>query len=460
MNSGIRIGLTALTIAITGSTFAAVSAEEAKVLGTILTPWGAEKAGNKEGTIPEYKDERVQPPPSYNPKEPGQLPDPWTDKPLYSITAQNVAKYAANLTEGHLEMFKKYPNFRMDVYPSRRTAQYAKYVVENTLKNATSCKATKEELRLEGCYGGIPFPIPKTGAEVMWNHLGAFQARAWAGISTAWVVTSTGTPVFMSSQYAFQSAPFFEPTNTKPAEGKDIYWRIRLDYTGPARRVGEKLVVIDPLDQFNYTRRAYSYIPGQRRVKLAPDLAYDTPSPTAGGVGVMDEGKGFLGALDRFNWTLKGKKEKFIMYNNFDLADGKTGCTDEFMLSNKNFPKPECIRWELHRVWVVEAKLKPGYRHVYHRRMYYWDEDTFQGGHVANFDAAGQLFRMTNQIVVPMYEAVGTAGDGSIFMDFQTGQVALQGGMGMKEPGYGWSLVTDKGDGYYSPETLAAEGIR
>ena len=149
---------------------AAVSEEEAKQLGTTLTPWGAEKAANKDGSIPAYLGERITPPATYDPKEPGQLPDPWNDKPLHSITAQNVAQYADRLSEGHLAMFKKYPGYRMDIYPSRRTAQYPQYVIDNTLKNATSCKATNGELRLEGCYGGIPFPIPKTGNQVVWNH--------------------------------------------------------------------------------------------------------------------------------------------------------------------------------------------------------------------------------------------------------------------------------------------------
>jgi hypothetical protein len=439
------------------SAIAAVSADEAKQLnGPLLTAWGAERAGNKEGTIPQYIGDGVKAPPEYDLKNPGQRPDPWHEKPLFSINAQNAAQYADKL-DGMVQVFKRYPSFRMDVYPTHRTQKLPKFVLDNTFKNATACTTVDNGNVLKGCYGGFPFPIPKTGAEVMWDHLAAFEARAWAWVTGAWIVTSTGGQVLQSAQYAFQSSPFFDPNRTSPAVGKDVYWRIRLDYTGPARRIGEKLVVIDALDQLNNPRRAYSYIPGQRRVKLAPDLAYDTPSPTGAGVLVMDEGKGFLGALDRYDWKLIGKKEKFIMYNNFAMSDAKGGCTDEKLLT-KNFANPDCVRWELHRVWAVEGNLKPGYRHVYKRRVIYWDEDSFQGGGAENYDASGALFRISNQVVVPFFDNYGLSGDGGLSYDLLTGQVALQGGLG--RAGWGWAIVPEKDDLYYSPEALAAEGVR
>ena len=168
----------ALTSALLGAIAnGAVSPEEAKQLGgEKLTPIGAEAAGNKEGSIPPYGGKAPKAPASYDMKEPGQRPDPYSDKPLYTITAKNADKYADKL-DAMREVFVRYPEFRMDVYPSRRDIEYPKYVLENTVKNATSCKATQNELRLEGCYGGFPFPIPKTGNQVMWNHLLQYGAH-------------------------------------------------------------------------------------------------------------------------------------------------------------------------------------------------------------------------------------------------------------------------------------------
>ena len=170
MKTKLKFVVAAITATFAGSALAAVSAEEAKQLGTTLTPWGAEKAGNKEGTIPAYTGEATKVPASYDRKEPGQKPDPFNEKPLFSITAQNYTKYADKL-DGMVEMFKRYPNYRMDIYPTHRNWTYPKYVIDNTLKNATSCKAIKGELALDGCYGGYPFPIPKTGNQAMWNHM-------------------------------------------------------------------------------------------------------------------------------------------------------------------------------------------------------------------------------------------------------------------------------------------------
>ena len=90
-----RVLVAALVAAFAGSAFAAVSADEAKKLGTTLTEWGAEKAGNKEGTIPAYNAATAQParPASYDfKKDPGRRTDPYNEKPLFTITAQNAAQ--------------------------------------------------------------------------------------------------------------------------------------------------------------------------------------------------------------------------------------------------------------------------------------------------------------------------------------------------------------------------------
>ena len=61
--------------------------------------------------------------PLRRPKPGGKRGDPFKDdKPLFSITAQNLDKYADKLADGTKAMFKKYPDYRIDVYPTRRTA--------------------------------------------------------------------------------------------------------------------------------------------------------------------------------------------------------------------------------------------------------------------------------------------------------------------------------------------------
>lgn len=434
---------------------AAVTVDEAKQLGTALTPWGAERAGNKDGSIPEWTGQ-VKVPTSYNPKAPGVRPDPFVDdKPLFSITAQNADKYADKLSEGVRDMLKRYPTFRVDVYPSHRTAVYPKYVIDNTLKNATSCKAIDKELQLQGCYAGLPFPIPKTGAEVMWNHTDRFSAFSYQGVFTNWYVDAAGGAHLEGKQESWQENPFYDPKRSTPAGADMLYWRYRADTAEPARRAGEKIVILDAIDQINYGRRVWQYIPGQRRVKLAPDLAYDTPAPQGGGAQNMDDAEIFLGALDRFDWRLIGKKEMYIPYNNFKMADGKL-CPDKEKFT-KNHMKPDCVRWELHRVWTVEATLKPNFRHIYRKRKFYFDEDAPGAGIGDNYDASGQVYRVSLGSFYPMYESQGLMADQATTHDLRTGTYATSGDVA--ESG-GWYVANPKPLLFFTGEAIAAEGVR
>jgi hypothetical protein len=453
----------ALAAAFAGVSIAAVSADEAKQLGgPTLTTFGAEKAGNKEGTIPPYTGEGIKQPAGFgkDPKNPYARPDPLAgEKPLFSITAQNAAQYADKL-DGMAEIFKTYPNYRMDVYKTHRSVVFPKYVLDNTVKNATDCKGQDDDTRLDGCWGGLPFPIPKNGAQAMWNHLATFRGHAWEGYSNSYVVAANGTSSNVGGNRLWQQSPFYDPKATSPATGKTVYSQIRIDSDAPSRKAGEKLVIIDPLDSVGVGRRAYQYIPGQRRVKLAPDLAYDTPAPMAGGSATMDDAIAFLGALDRFEFKLVGKKEKFIMYNNFKLND-HANCSDQKILSTKNFPNPDCVRWELHRVWVVEAKLKPGFRHIYSRRMMYWDEDGFSAGVGENYDAANKLYRVVSVISFPYFveEGGGFFGEGTLNVDLQTGVWSAMGLYG--SPGAGVARSQQpKPESFFSPEVMAGEGVR
>ncbi|RQR22051.1 DUF1329 domain-containing protein [Burkholderia sp. Bp9143] len=181
-----KIILLAGSMQICHTALAAVTAEEAKQLGgDKLTAFGAEKAGNKEGTIPPYTGTGVHAPASYDWKDPGQRPSPYDDKRLYTITAQNYTQYTDKL-DGLTELFNRYPAFQMQVYPSHRDIVFPAYVQANSIKNATSCKAVRDELVLGGCYGGVPFAIPKTGNEVEQRSCRWSAARTRQATGTGW----------------------------------------------------------------------------------------------------------------------------------------------------------------------------------------------------------------------------------------------------------------------------------
>lgn len=375
---------------------AGVSADEAKALGTTLTAVGAEKAANKDGTIPAYSGGLTAAPAGFKPGD-GIRPNPFAgDKPRLQIDAKNMAQHAAQLTEGTKALLQKYPTFRVDVYPTQRSVAFPKWVADNTAKNAVKAKTNNDGRSMEGAHAGFPFPIPKTGYEAMWNHLVRFNGQAYEVKYRNLTVDAGGRTTLAVEGTSNQEFPFWD--NSKTAA--DTFWRIKIAYSGPARRAGEALMVIDPLDIGAKDRRAWSYLPGQRRVKVAPDLGHDTPNPGSGGATTFDDSFIFTGSMDRFDFKLVGKKEMLVPYNAY--AAVYQAKQDE--LVKPNHLNPDLVRWELHRVWVVEATLREGKRHIYSKRTFYLDEDSWAALASDEYDARGQLYRTGFAFMAPSYD--------------------------------------------------------
>lgn len=432
-----------------GVLHAAVSEQEAKQLGTTLTTVGAEKAGNADGTIPAYTGGLNTAPAGFD-KATGVRPDPFAnEKPLFSINANNVDTYSDKLTEGTKALVKKLPGFRVDVYPTHRTVGFPQFVQDNTLKNATSATLTNNNETLQGAHAGVPFPIPKTGIEVMFNHLARYQGLAWiAPKYGAYNVDAAGKLVTSTLGRWTYEMPYYDTSKT----GDDIVMtRARANYSGPARRAGEAVMT------FDYTatergRKAFQYLPGQRRVRLAPDLAYDTPNASTSGMSTIDDINLFNGRMDRFDWKLAGKKEMYVPYNAYRFAYAES---PEQVFGAK-FINPDLVRWERHRVWVVEATLKPGMRHIYSKRTFYIDEDSWTAVAVDQYDGRGQLWRPGFSYIHQMYDAVATNSTAGHY-DLIAGTYYIN-----VWPGKAGVQVMDKlsADNGWTSDSLAGAGVR
>jgi len=450
-----RKTLMALAIAsLTGSALAAVSADEAKQLGATLTAVGAEKAGNKDGTIPEYTGGLTTPPAGFQAGS-GIRPDPFaSEKPRLVIDSKNAAQNADKLTEGTKELLKRYPTMRVDVYPTHRTAAVPKFVIDNTMKNATNAKTGDGGVTLENAVAGYPFPIPKTGNEVMWNHLMTYKGLGFNVKYDSVNVDSAGVASLATYGDATYEWPIYDGKKTGPINTADPFWLVRLQYLGPARRNGEALLVWDSLAPLKQGRRAWQYLPGQRRVKLAPDIAYDTPNPGTAGASTYDDASVFNGAMDRFDFKLVGKKEMYVPYSNYRVTYAKSTAD----VTKPNHVNPDFVRWELHRVWVVEATLKGDKRHIYSKRVFYIDEDTWAALASDEYDGRGQLYRSTFAHQSQSYDAMAPWIDTLAAYDFASGLYnisALPGGY------FGVRYLTEpKVETFWSSEALAGSGIR
>ncbi len=385
--------LTALALALsTASAWGAVSAAEAAKLGSSLTPLGAEKAGNAACTIPAWDGGLSSPGAGYKPG--GHYPDPYaSEKPLLKITAANAEQYKDKLSPGQLALLKKYSTHAMNVYPTHRTAAYPKGVYAATQANATKVNLTAGGNGFSGAKAGYPFPLPQNGQEAIWNHIAAYRGNTYGTNWSQAAVTREGsfTPVRFEYEYDFHYNNLDKAD--KDREPNKLFNFLQT-VTAPARLAGAVLLVHEYADQVKDPRKAWTYNPGQRRVRLAPNVAYDNPGTAADGLRTNDDFLMFNGATDRYNWKLVGKKELYVPYNSYKVSGNSLKMADVLRPGHLN---PDHTRYELHRVWVVDATLKPGTSHIYSRRTFYIDEDSWNVLVVDKYDARNQLWRVGEQ---------------------------------------------------------------
>lgn len=400
-----RTALVAALIGAASSTVlhAAVSVEQAASLGAELTPVGAERAGNADGSIPAWDGKGTPVPSGWKPGDDYRNPFP-DEKPLYSVTADNRAQYAAFLAEGVDALLEKWgrEGFRLDVYPTHRNLVQPQWFYDGTRQNATSATLVADGQKIEGNVAGAPFPIPQSGVEALWNHMLRFQGYQTYYKYDSYYVDANGKPVLSTTAENYIDYPMyignFKQRNYSTSDLR--YTFLRINYLAPARRAGEILLVHEP--GADYTagkgRDAWQYLTGQRRVRKAPAVSFDTPNPATAGMSTYDDAYMYNGSPERFEWTLLGKREVFVPYNTYVFSLEKK--VEDMM--DRHFFKPEFVRWEKHRVWVVEGKLKPGSRHIYSKRRYYLDEDTWAGLIGETWDGQGRLWRV--QLMYPHHD--------------------------------------------------------
>ncbi len=430
---------------------AAVSADEAAKLNSTLTPLGAEKAGNKEGTIPAWDGAYTKVQPGFKPGD--ARVDPFAgEKPQLSITGKNVDQYAAKLSAATVALLKKYPTYRVDVYPTHRTGGAPNWVYENTFKNATRAKSVDGGWGVQGAYGGTPFPIPKTGYEAIMNHRLAWTGEAAMLPLRTVIVTPDGKrAVATEAEQTFQRPYYFKDGSLDKFDG--IYQFGRLITKAPASKAGEGILAHDGVDEA-HPRAIWQYLVGQRRVRRAPSVSYDTPDSVTSGIGLFDEAFMLFGPLDHYELKLVGKKEMYIPYNNNRVATAKIAD-----LMGPQFLNPDLVRWELHRVWEVEASLAPGKRHVVAKRRYYLDEDTWQIILIDGYDAQGQIWRGNYALTLLAPDLPAVLGNimwGTY--NVQTGAYLLN--EASNELPVQYKTIPRLPASYFGPEELANQGSR
>jgi hypothetical protein len=430
---------------------AEVSPEEAARLGTTLTPMGAERAGNADASIPAWTGGIT----AAAVQVAGPRQDPFvTERPLFSITSDNLPRYADRLPEGAKALFAKYPDYRMDVYPTHRTAAAPRAVYDAILRNATTAHAAPEGITsgIEGAAGGIPFPIPQDGAEVIWNHELAFWGAARETRLATYVVFGAQAPELTADRREVVDFPYYYPNATPVGVG--AYYLERRETTlGPPEHAGESYVALQPLNVARDKFTAWQYLPGQRRVRRSPSLSYDTPDPDASGLESFDDYYIFSGGLDRYHYTLLGKREMYVPYNNNRLLNLPPSEVLAPRVAN-----PSDLRYERHRVLVVDATLAPGRQDIVPHRRLYLDEDTWFAVYADAWDREGRLWKFSHASMVTIAELPAVVLGPQFVYDLQYGAYVFDFAFNGAPEAY--RVTQPHPAATFTPEGLAASGTR
>jgi len=374
---------------------------------------------------------------------------------LFTINKANVAGYEQYLSPGQMKMFETYPDsYNMDVYQSRRTASYPQHVYDATKKYAVSAELVTNGNGLKGAAIGIPFPIPKNGLEAIWNHTlryRAVNAKRWGGQAAPTAggsYTIIGFDDKLLLKYSHQDA------TPEVLMAENIVFKFKQKVTMPARLAGTALLVHETMDQIKTPRQAWTYNTGQRRVRRAPNVAYDAPGTASDGLRTTDDFDMYNGSPNRYNWELKGKKELYIPYNSYKLHSDSLKYADILKPGHIN---PQHVRWEKHRVWVVEATLKEKFRHVYSKRTFYIDEDSWQI-HIADmYDNRNELSRVAVAYGLNYYDVPTHWSTLEVYHDFDSRRY-LAIGLDNEELMYDFNQKFNDRD--FTPAALRREGRR
>lgn len=408
LTSLLGLGLAASTAS------AKVSEEEAAKLGNELTPIGAVQAGNEDGSIPAWE--------PYTPYGEELKPEPeWIkprfadEKPLYTITKANMAEYADKLSEGHKILLDRYDSYKMMVYPSHRDAAWPEFIYESTKKNATTAYLEDGDTdKLRAATQGFPFPIPGSGAEPWWNHRLKWRGNDVVRYNNQAIVQPSGdvliTKLIEEVKFVYANKDNPGTMNT----GDDIFLYYLSETVAPPRNAGQFLLAWEHADY----RSAWIYNPALRRIRRAPSVAYDNPYEGTDGQQFYDQVDMINGKLDRFTWKLVGKKEMIIPYHSGKINSPELKFTD---ITTGKHINQDLARYELHRVWVVEAENKPDVKHTFKKKVIYFDEDTWTAAMLDNYDHRDDYYKLQEGHVVCAVNIKACATVPEIIYDLQTG---------------------------------------
>ena len=441
--------LAILLLAVALQAQAKVDPTQAARLGQDLTPLGGERAGNAAGSIPAWDGGLAKPPANYQPGM--HHPDPYAaDVPLYRIDSQNLARYRAQLPAGLQKLLESNPDYFMRVFPTRRSAAAPQRIYDATRFNAQNAELISGGNGVSGVAAGVPFPLPQSGQEAIWNHIMRYRGDQISMVTNQAAVLANGAYNLLKLERDVYFLYGREGVSPQDLDNTLFYYKYKV--AAPAKLAGSALVVQETLDQILAIRKAWRFNRGERRVRRLPMLAYETLQPDTNGMATADQVDAYNGAPDRYEWQLLGKQEMLVPYNSYAVHQ-KDIPYDSIL--KRNTLNPELLRYELHRVWVVEADLRMGFSHPYGKRRFYLDEDSWQILAVDLYDQSGELSGLQESHPISYYEVPMFGSTVESIYDFK-GERYFVDGLDNNERMYDFKAPLTPRD--FTPQALRREG--
>lgn len=381
--------------------------------GDEYIPMGGIRAGTPDGRIPPWT----------GGLHPGNVQgnariDPYPqDKPLFVIDASNMHQYEDYLSVGHKRLFKQYDGYKMQVYPTRRSAAYPETIYQATLENQKTARLVDPDI-LEGARLGFPFRRPKTGNEVLWNHRTRYRGESLTMKAATALTLANGTRQISKgiAEVLFVYGNVNAPGEIRQGHLLLYYlWRV----LGPSQMAGLTALAHETTD-LKRGRQVWAAPPNIARLfRLPANIGYDYPSGGTGGLQFIDQINMYNGGFDKYTWELHGRKPMYVPYNNFRGYSPELKYND--LLGPRHYNQDH-VRYELHRVWVVEAVTRPGESHKFSRRVFYVDEDAYGIMMVDCYDEDGELWRFQEGHGISHYNVPMTTTSPELIYDLRDGR--------------------------------------
>ncbi len=389
------------------------------------------------------KEPIAEPIDSYDPSK-NSYPDPFhKDEILFTIDKSNYLEYADQLlTPGQIEMFNVYSDtFKMHVYPSRRSCAVPPEVNELTSQNA---ELTDEGEGIIGIVGSIPFPNPSEALHHVWNHILRYRGVNIYGSSPFYIINPDS-----SITYGAGEAIAINYWNPFVDNKKGLQGMLMSKVTHPPRLADASLLVIESLNALKTPRKAWVYNPGTRRVRRAPDIAYDYKPTANQGITTTDQFDGFNGAKDRYEWTFLGTKKKLMPYNAYKLHE-----TDIDKYLTPYHIDQNYLRYELVNVNVIQADLRKNKRHILPHRTMYFDTDSHNMLVEETFDEENKIMAYREFPIINYYDQPMCLSVHSATYDFATRRYQLSNVRSIDIPKIQWRLDEPHNENMFTPEGL------